>query len=160
MAPLEPGLPFEYLVLQDGTEVFRAEAKALKGPGQAQQVAVAGDLAGDGPAAMIRQIHQQNPDLMIAAGGLVPPPDSLARYRQTFFSRYNAGRTDPKAGAPFMRSTVLVGAPGQAEPGAEHRGRPAYAAPSCSLLDISASRVVLRQIDGRGATLDHFTLKR
>ena len=127
LEPLEPGLPFEYRILQDGTEVFRAEAMALKGPGQPQQVVVAGDLAGpDWPddGAMLRQIHQQNPDLMVAAGDLVPPQDSLDRYRRSLFSRYNAGQRDPRAGAPFMRSTLLVCAPGDSGPA----GRLAYQA--------------------------------
>jgi hypothetical protein len=120
LAPLEPGLPFEYRVLQDETEVFRAEGKALKGPGQAQRVVVAGDLAEKDDleaAAIVRQIHQQNPDLMVAAGDLVLPPDSLQQYRRTFFSLFNAGRTDPKAGAPFMRGTVLVRALSGRAPG-------------------------------------------
>jgi hypothetical protein len=120
---LEPGLPFDYRVLQDETEVFQAEGKALKAPGQPQQVVVAGDLASRDSleaAAIVRQIHQQNPDLMVAAGDLVPPPDTLQRYRRTFFSIYNAGRTDPKAGAPFMRSTVLVSAPSARDAGAYH----------------------------------------
>ena len=107
LTPLEPGLPFEYRVLQDGTEVFRAEAKALKAPGQPQQVVVAGDLAApDDPGAIIGQIHQQNPDHMVAAGGLVPPTDSLARYRQAFFPPYNAGRTDSKTRAALDPFTL------------------------------------------------------
>lgn len=109
LTPLEPGLPFEYRVLLEGTEVFRAEGKALQAPGQPQEVVVAGDLTGkDWPLA--RQIHRENPDLMVAAGDLVPPPDTLPHYRQSLFSSYNAGRSDPKSGIPFMRSTVLVSA--------------------------------------------------
>lgn len=111
LTPLGPGLPFEYRVLLDGNEVFQTEGKALKGPGQPQEVVVAGDLAGGDPqggSTMVRLIHQRNPDLMVAAGSLVPPPDSLQQYRRSLFSIYNAGPTDPKSGAPFMRSTVLV----------------------------------------------------
>jgi len=126
LAPLEPGLPFDYRVLLDGTEVFRAEGKALKAPGQAQRVVVAGGLAYiDGPEAdaLARQIHQQNPDLMVAAGGLVPP-DGLEPRQRSFFSVYNAGR-DERSGAPFMRGTVLVSAPAR---DAGPAGRLAYRA--------------------------------
>ena len=113
LGPLAPGQPFEYRVLLDGAEVFRTEAKALTGPGQFQRVVVAGDLALPASAeacAALRRIHQENPDLLVAAGGLMDPPASPAQYQRAFFSLYNAGQDDPWAGAPLMRSTVLVGA--------------------------------------------------
>jgi len=131
LAPLEPGLPFDYRVLLDGAEVFRAEGMALKGPGQPQRVVVAGGLAGRDDLdadALARQIHQQNPDLMVAAGDLVPPPEGPASRGRSFFSIYNAGWAERGSGAPFMRGTVLVSALGR---DAGPAGRLAYRACWC-----------------------------
>ena len=73
------------------------------------------------------------------------PRPSRPRGR-SFFSVYNAGRAERGSGAPFMRGTVLVSAPAQR-------------AASFSRLEITGSRVLCEQVDGRGIAFDRFTLR-
>jgi len=111
LGPLVPGAPFSYRVLRDGQEVFRATALARKAPGQSQRMAVAGGLGeGTGPARAIAfQIHAQNPDLLVAVGDLACPRGTAHDYRSRFFPACNADRAEPREGAPFMRSRLVVG---------------------------------------------------
>jgi len=125
LQPLEPGGVFSYRLLRDGTEVFRqAGARALKGPGQPQRIAVTGDLVDDhGPKglAVADQIYAQHPDLMVAVGDLVYPRGTVGEYRDRFFPAYNGDQADPAKGAPFMRGTPMVAALGNHD--VDHVGR-------------------------------------
>lgn len=119
LGPLVPGTRFRYRVLRDGVLVFSQEAMARKKPGQAQRVAVAGDLV-EGTAsgrAIAYQIHAQNPDLMVGIGDLVYPYGRISDYRSRFFPIYNADRADPAIGAPVMRSRLMVGVLGNHDVG-------------------------------------------
>lgn len=125
LQPLEPGGSFDYRLLRDGLEVFQqAGARALKGPGQRQRIAVVGDLAdghGSGGQAVAFQINAQHPDLMVAAGDLVYDRGTVEEYRSLFFPTYNGDQADPAKGAPFMRGTPMVGVLGNHD--VDHVGR-------------------------------------
>ena len=103
--------------------MFRAAGMARKAPGQRQRLVVVGDLAeGTGrDRAIAFQIHAQNPDLMVAVGDLVYQRGTVEEYRTRFFPTYNADRADPAAGAPFMRSRLMVGVLGNHD--VDHVGR-------------------------------------
>lgn len=124
LKPLVPGGTFDYRVLHQGLQVFQqAGAKALKGPDQTVTVAVVGDLV-DGHAGgldIARQIHAQNPDMMVAVGDLVYDVGTAWEYRNRFFPVYNADPGRAGQGVPFMRQTPLVGVPGNHD--VDHVGR-------------------------------------
>jgi hypothetical protein len=102
------GAAFCYRVRLDGQVVFQSRGMALKAPGQKQVVAIAGNLAGSGPAtALDRQILAQHPDLLLVPGNLVTLGGHAEHYRHSLFARFNG---DPSAQAgPLLRQIPLVG---------------------------------------------------
>jgi 3',5'-cyclic AMP phosphodiesterase CpdA len=112
LRPLEPGGTFTYRVLRDGSELFRSSGRALKAPGQAQRVVVAGDLGQDaGPSrALAQQLFRQHPDLVLVPGDVVYQDGRISEYRRHFFPVFNAG-------VPLLRSTAFVAALGNHDVG-------------------------------------------
>jgi hypothetical protein len=109
---LPSGGKFLYRVSVSNAVVFQDEGKALKGPGQRQVVAVAGDLVSNNiPAtrAIASRIMQYDPDLMLVPGDIVNLEGHARQYRNSFFSTYNAETTSPGSGATLLRNLPLAG---------------------------------------------------
>ena len=114
LTALAPGAKFTYRVKVGGHRVFQARGTARKGPGQAQRIAILGDLArgGPDPKAIACGLHRTHPDLVVVAGDMVYEGGRITDYRREFYPTYNADSADPAFGAPLMRETVLVGVVG------------------------------------------------
>lgn len=111
LAPLKPGLPFDYRVSRNGKAAFEYQGLARKTTGQPQRVALAGDIAwkGAGHRAIAYQISKLNPDYTLVPGDIVYPRGRIPEYREVFFPVYNADEASPAAGAPLLRHSVWIG---------------------------------------------------
>jgi len=131
LRPLVPGALFSYRVLLDGKPVFQAQARARKGPGTAQRVAVMGDLATNQvtPRAVAWQLYRHRPDLVVVPGDIVYQDGRIPEYRRFFFPIYNAARAGAGTGAPLLRNTLFVGALGNHDVGERGPKHPFAATP-------------------------------
>ena len=111
LKPLEPGMKFEYRVLEGNQPVFSATGQARKPPGQPCRVIVFADVASGGnraQRALAYQIFRQKPDLIVIPGDIVYEFGRIAEYRKYFFPIYNADTASPEVGAPMMRSIPFI----------------------------------------------------
>jgi acid phosphatase type 7 len=111
---LEPGKKFGYRISQDNKVVFEAEGRAPRSADQKQRFVVFGDCGGNSPEqksiayrAFLEKLHY----LMIT-GDLVYDKGLISEYRSNFWPIYNADTASPSEGAPLLRSTLLLAAPG------------------------------------------------
>ncbi|SRR5579884_147447 len=113
LSGLPPGEEFEYRVLKSGKEVFRAQGRSRKPAGQPYRFVVFGDCGAGtaSQAAVAYRIFQARPDFVVTAGDIVYSNGRISEYRTKFFPIYNADNPS-MAGAPLMRSTPFVAAPG------------------------------------------------
>ena len=111
---LEPGEAFLYRMTLSGKRVFEAEAHAPAGPDMPYKFAVFGDCGADtsGQKQVAVQVSQFKPELVFIPGDIVYWYGLAGEYHSKFFPIYNADQTDPKVGAPLMRSTVFTAALG------------------------------------------------
>jgi 3',5'-cyclic AMP phosphodiesterase CpdA len=111
---LVPGGAFTYRLRREGEVVFTAEGRALRAAGQPYRFAVFGDC-GAGTAeerAVAYQAYQARPDFLLIAGDIVYDRGRVREYREKFWPVYDADVASPDAGAPLLRSTLVVAAPG------------------------------------------------
>jgi acid phosphatase type 7 len=111
---LEPGGEFAYRVRRGGRVVFSADGHAPKSAGQPYRFAVFGDCAA-GTAeqkAVAFQTYLARPDFVLITGDIVYTRGRISEYRQKFWPVYDADVASQSAGAPLLRSTLFVGAPG------------------------------------------------
>jgi acid phosphatase type 7 len=111
---LESGLRFTYRVSREGKVVFEAEARAPEVTEQRQRFVVFGDC-GAGTAeqkAIAYQAFVSRPDYLMITGDIVYGRGLVSEYRDKFWPVYNADEAAPTAGAPLLRSTLFVAAPG------------------------------------------------
>ena len=97
-----------------GSVVFSAGGHAPKSAGQPYRFAVFGDCAA-GTAeqkAVAFQTYRARPDFVLIAGDIVYTRGRISEYREKFWPVYDADVAAPAAGAPLLRSTLFVGAPG------------------------------------------------
>ncbi len=111
---LAPGTEFDYRVLKAGKPVFAARARARKGPGQPYRFVVFGDCAAgtDDQKAVAYQTYLAKPDFVFITGDIVYSNGRISEYRTKYFPVYNADQPSADAGAPLLRSTLFVAAPG------------------------------------------------
>ena len=103
----------------------RPEARAPKAAGQPYRFAVFGDC-GAGTAeqkAVAYQTYQARPDFLLIAGDIVYTRGRISEYREKFWPVYNADVASPAAGAPLLRSTLFVAAPGNHDIAARDLGK-------------------------------------
>jgi hypothetical protein len=119
LAGLAPGRVFHYRVLEDGEEVFAAEARARPAPGMPTRFAVFGDCGEGTPAerAIARLAAGLHPDFVFIPGDVVYYNGREDEYRARFFPYYNG------ADAPLMRSILFLSAVGNHDAGS---GRKKY----------------------------------
>jgi predicted phosphodiesterase len=94
--------------------VFSAKARARKSADQPYTFVAFGDCAAGTPEqrAIAYQAYRQNPDFLFIAGDIVYSRGRISEYRQKFFPVYNADTPSIERGAPLLRSTLFIAAPG------------------------------------------------
>jgi len=111
---LRPGAPFEYRVLKEGAPVFTARARARKAAHQPYRFVVFGDCGAGTPAQkeIAWQTFRAKPDFVFVTGDIVYSHGRISEYRERYFPVYNAEKASPATGAPLLRSTLFLAAPG------------------------------------------------
>jgi hypothetical protein len=111
---LEPGKKFGYRIVQDGKAVFEAEGRAPRSAAQTQRFAVFGDCGADAPEqkAIAYRLFLTKPHYVMITGDLVYDKGRISEYRTKFWPIYNADDASPSEGAPLLRSTLFLAAPG------------------------------------------------
>jgi hypothetical protein len=111
---LEPGVIFAYRVRRGGKVVFEAEARAPKVARQAQRFVAFGDCGAGTPeqTAIAYRAFLSRPDYLMITGDIVYGRGLVSEYRDKFWPIYNADEPSPNSGAPLLRSTLFVAAPG------------------------------------------------
>jgi hypothetical protein len=114
LAGLEPGQIFAYRVSCDGKVVFESEAHAPKAADQPYRFVVFGDCGADTPAerAIAFRTFRAGPDFVMITGDIVYGRGLVSEYRTKFWPIYNAPEAAPEKGAPLLRSTLFLAAPG------------------------------------------------
>ena len=111
---LQPGETFGYRVRLGASTVFAAEARAPKLADQPQRFVVFGDC-GAGTAeerAITYRAFVSHPDFVMITGDIVYGDGRIAEYREKYWPILNADDPSPAEGAPLLRSTLTVAAPG------------------------------------------------
>jgi hypothetical protein len=111
---LPPGAEVAYRVLRGEKPVFQATTKAPAGPGGHSRVAVFGDCGAGTPEqrAIAHGVSTAQPDYAVVTGDIVYSRGRISEYRPKFYPVYNAATASPEVGAPLLRSTLFVAAPG------------------------------------------------
>ncbi len=115
LSSLKPGKEFDYRVRRrDGETVFQARAQARKSERQPYRIAIFGDCAQGTPEqrAVAYQVYQAKPDFVFIPGDIVYTRGLISEYRANYFPVYNAANASPQTGAPLIRSTLFIAAPG------------------------------------------------
>ncbi len=122
---LPPGSTFSYRVSLGDRQVFESEAHAPKSAGQPHRFVAFGDCGDGSPnqKAIAYRAFQAHPDLVLIPGDIVYDRGRATEYRDRFWPIFNADTPSPDAGAPLMRSTLFVAAPGNHDIGARDLGR-------------------------------------
>src|SRR5262249_43128623 len=109
-----PGGTIAYRILRAGRVVFEATTKLPPPPGVPSRAVVFGDC-GAGTVeqrAMAFGVYQARPDYAVITGDIVYSRGRISEYREKFYPVYNAAKAHPDLGAPLIRSTLFVAAPG------------------------------------------------
>jgi acid phosphatase type 7 len=111
---LTPGAEFDYRVRRGEQSVFEARARARKSKDQPYRFVVFGDCAQDTPEqrAVAYQAYQAKPDFVFIPGDIVYGKGLISEYRVKYFPVYNAANASAETGAPLIRSTLFIAAPG------------------------------------------------
>jgi hypothetical protein len=122
---LPPGATFDYRVRRGDEVVFAAEGRAPKGAGQPHRFAVFGDC-GAGTAeerAVVDRAYRARPDLVLIPGDIVYTRGRVSEYHEKFWPVFDADAASPDVGAPLLRSTLVVTAPGNHDVAARDLGQ-------------------------------------
>lgn len=111
---LEPGKKFLYRVSQGDKVLFEAEARAPRSPQEKQRFVVFGDCGANTPEQkeMAYRTYMAKPHYVMITGDIVYGKGLISEYRTNFWPIYNADTPSPSEGAPLLRSTLFVAAPG------------------------------------------------
>jgi hypothetical protein len=122
---LEPGAAFEYRVRRADEVVFAAEGRAPKDARQPYRFAVFGDCgAGTAEERQVAdQLYRSRPDFLLIAGDIVYTRGRIREYRDKFWPVYDADIASPTVGAPLLRSSLFVTAPGNHDVAARDLGQ-------------------------------------
>jgi Icc-related predicted phosphoesterase len=113
LTKLKPGGQFRYRVGLAGKPVFEAAGLARRPASQDSRVVIFGDCAEDteGQRKIAVQTAKLKPDYVFITGDIVYSRGKISEYRDKYFPVYNSDTEGP-AGAPLIRSTLFLGAPG------------------------------------------------
>jgi hypothetical protein len=111
---LESGEAFKYRVAKDGESVFTSEGRAIKRVDQPQRFVVFGDCGANTPEqrAVTHQTFLARPDYVMITGDIVYSKGLASEYREKYWPIFNSAEASPTEGAPLLRSTLFVAAPG------------------------------------------------
>ncbi len=111
---LKAGEEFDYRVSMAGAQVFSSHARARKSAGQDFRFAVFGDCAQDTAPqrAVAYQTYLAKPDFVLIPGDIVYSRGQVSEYMVKYFPVYNPDGASEAGGAPLLRSTLFVAAPG------------------------------------------------
>jgi acid phosphatase type 7 len=113
-AALEPGQIFGYRLSNEGKVVFESAARAPKAADQPHRFVVFGDCGADTPQerAIAYRTFLSKPDFVMITGDIVYGKGLVSEYRTKFWPIFNADEASPCVGAPLLRSTLFLAAPG------------------------------------------------
>jgi acid phosphatase type 7 len=112
---IPPGATFEYRLLVDGANAFAGLGKARAGVDQPYKAIIAGDLGKSAEGDMqpvAYRIGALLPDVLIVVGDVVYDRGRVSEYLEDIFAIYNHNWSNPKRGAPILRSTIVLPVPG------------------------------------------------
>jgi hypothetical protein len=111
---LEPGQLFGYRLSKDRSVVFESEARAPKAADQPHRFVVFGDCGADTPEerAIAYRTFLSRPDFVMITGDIVYGKGLVSEYRSKYWPIFNSDLASPAMGAPLLRSTLFVAAPG------------------------------------------------
>ncbi len=114
LAGLEPGASFSYRLRESGEIVFGADSHAPKAADVPHRFVVFGDCGVNSAEqrAVAFQAYEAKPDFVMITGDIVYDRGRISEYREKFWPIYNADEASPSQGAPLLRSTVFLAAPG------------------------------------------------
>src|SRR5262249_40261561 len=111
---LVPGDRFSYRLSKATESVFAAEASAPKAADQTYRFVAFGDCAAGTPEQKMiaHRAYLERPDFVVVPGDIVYSRGRISEYREKFWPVYNADEASPSQGAPLLRSTLFLAAPG------------------------------------------------
>jgi acid phosphatase type 7 len=111
---LQPGEMFGYRVMLENQVVFTAETRAPKLADQPQRFVVFGDCGAGTPEekAIAYRAYLSRPDFIMITGDIVYGDGRITEYREKYWPIMNADEASPSQGAPLLRSTLTMAAPG------------------------------------------------
>jgi acid phosphatase type 7 len=111
---LSAGERIGYRLLKGQSSVFNASTLAPKSTREPYRFVVFGDCGAgtSSQLAVAYQTYLAKPDFVFITGDIVYSSGRISQYRQQFFPIYNADQASPTVGAPLLRSTLFVAAPG------------------------------------------------
>ena len=114
LSGLEPGRAFPYRVRKGDEVVLSSEGRAPKRMDQAYRFVAFGDCGANTTEqkALAHRAFQEKPDFVMIPGDIVYARGRLSEYRDNFWPVSNADEASPGIGAPLLRSTLFVAAPG------------------------------------------------
>jgi hypothetical protein len=94
--------------------VFEARARARQPAGRPHRFVAFGDCAAGTPGqkAVAYQAYLARPDFVMITGDIVYSRGRISEYLNRFFPVYNSDVAAPGLGAPLLRSTLFLAAPG------------------------------------------------
>lgn len=114
LAGLSPGVLFDYRVSLAGKPVFAARARARRGAAEPYRVVLIGDTGAGSPdeKKVVYQASLAKPDLVFITGDIVYDRGRASEYQTRFWPIFNADTASETGGAPLLRSTLALAAPG------------------------------------------------
>jgi acid phosphatase type 7 len=114
LSGLEPGGVVAYRLSKAGHVVFESHTRAPRSSDQPHRFVVFGDCGADTPEerAIAYRTFVSRPDFVMITGDIVYGKGLASEYRTNFWPIFNADEPSPAAGAPLLRSTLFVAAPG------------------------------------------------
>ena len=111
---LEPGNEFSYRLRKGRELVFSATGSAPKPGDKAYRFVVFGDCGANTKEqrAVAYEAYLAHPDFVMIAGDIVYNRGRISEYREKYWPVYNSEEASPSLGAPLLRSTVFLAAPG------------------------------------------------
>jgi hypothetical protein len=111
---LSPGVELEYHVSKADQPVFSAKTRVRTKKGEPYRFVAFGDCGAATPAqkAVAFQTYQLRPDFVMITGDIVYGRGRISEYQTKFWPIYNADEASPAVGAPLLRSTLFISAPG------------------------------------------------
>jgi hypothetical protein len=111
---LDAGKKFGYRITRNKKLVFEAEGRSPRSAEQKQRFVVFGDTGANSPEqrAIAYRAFMVKPHYVMVTGDIVYDQGRISEYRSNFWPVYNADTASPGEGAPLLRSTLFLAAPG------------------------------------------------